>query len=92
MKPPLHFTEDEALVGQPKSVGNTAFAFLIGISDVLETEILAVGQQAQENRLHDVLGIALAAGDAEGGLEDIPAVDAEQLFELRVGGLGGFLG
>ena len=46
---------------------------------------VAVGEQSQEDRLHHVLGVALAAGDAERGLEDVAAVDAEELFELGVG-------
>ena len=43
-------------------VGDAAFAFLIGVGDVLEAEVLAVGQQAQK-----IAGIFPAGDDHDVG-------------------------
>src|ERR1019366_3060917 len=36
------------VLGQRQGVGDTAFAFLVGVVDVLQAELLAVGQEAQK--------------------------------------------
>ena len=38
------------MFGQRQRVGDAAFAFLIGVIDVLQSEMFAVGQQSQEIR------------------------------------------
>ncbi len=55
------------VLGQPQGVGDAAFAFLVGVVDVLEAELFAVGQQAQE-----IAGIAPAGDDqnvADAGID-----------------------
>ena len=56
------FPFDEGL-GEPKRVGDAAFAFLVGVVNAMKIEILAVGKQAKE-----VAGI-LAAGDDDDVLD-----------------------
>ena len=79
------------MFGQRQSVGDAAFAFLVGVVDVLQAELLAVGQQAQE-----IAGIP-AAGDDQDVLDagvhqrldrvvdHRPVVDRQQML---VGDLG----
>src|SRR5690349_20969878 len=55
------FTFDKRF-GKTKSIGDAAFAFLIGVMDAVEVEIFAVGEEAEE-----VAGI-LTAGDDD----DVP--------------------
>ena len=74
------------MFGQRQGVGDAAFAFLVGVVDVLQAELLAVGQQAQK-----IAGIP-AAGDDQDVLDPgihqsldrvvdhRPVVDRQQMF------------
>ena len=51
------------VLGQRQGVGDAAFAFLVGVVDVLQAELFAVGQQAQE------IARVAAAGDDQDVLD-----------------------
>ena len=79
------------VLGQRQGVGDAAFALLVGVVDMVQPELLAVGQQAQK-----IARIAAAGDDQDianagihegldGVIDHRPVVNGQQVF---VGDLG----
>ncbi len=62
------------MFGQRQRVGDAAFAFLVGVVDMLQAELLAVGQQAQK-----IAGIPAAGHD-----QDVPDARIHQRLDRVV--------
>ena len=74
------------VLGQRQGVGDTAFAFLVGVVDVFQAELFAVGEQTQK-----IAGIAPSGDDqnlSNPGIDESlnrvvdhrPVIDRQQMF------------